>query len=339
MKKILTILTFSAFTALSLLAEDSEDEVVKKVNESYAVIAEQASKVIIENTTILNVTPDAYIGKLVKSIPPHFSVAYNLSGTLMDTGAITDGLQVLFTSIKGSTESVDGTIDLATSLPKTIPLPAASLKFRIGGIFLPLDFGGFFNSTIPGTIRDVRISDYEFSLDYITFGGDIRLALMQGSLILPQISLGAGYVFQYQALHFGFTHEYNYDLTSGNPQTGNLSTASSFQIQTNTIFLTAQISKQFGITIPFFGVREMLTQYNDEFNWYYNLTKADGTKFEDDSKNGDATLTKDFDFTNLQTQLFGGLTLTAGHFELCLAVSWNIMTNYFTGAVTAGFKM
>ena len=322
--------------------KDAYDRIKKsKINNEYEKITNSLMNNSVENSLAMTVTPDAYVGKLVKSIPPHFSSGFCLSGALYNTNPLQEGLQTLYDEIKSSAQDKDSEIDLKANIPETIIHPAASLKLRIGGIFLPFDFGGFFMATVPGMINNIKLLQYDFSLDYLAFGFDIRYAILQGNLILPQISVGAGYAFQKQTLAIGFSNNFLYTdtLDPSVTKTGKLTTSNSFSIQTGTLYLSLQISKQLGFIIPFLGFRASLYQYNNGYSWDYTLTDENGTKFEENSKNGSGSQSRDFIFDNHYAQIFGGLTLTFPYFELALSASWNIKTFNYSGSVSLSFKM
>jgi hypothetical protein len=70
-----------------------------------------------------------------------------------------------------------------------IPLPAATADARIGGFILPFDIGlklGF----IPDSLKEQMVG---VNVDYLMFGADVRLALMDGKGWKPAISVGVGY--------------------------------------------------------------------------------------------------------------------------------------------------
>ena len=323
--------------SVSLFAEDSAET---KINNGYSEIAKNLNEIVIENSLAMNTTPDAYIGKLLKSIPPHFQAGFSVAATVVDTSFITNGIQNLFDEIQNSagSEDIKGTITFTPTIPAYLPIPAASFKFRVGGLFLPFDLGGYFISTIPDTIKDISIMGYSFGLNYISAGADLRVAVMQGSMILPQVSLGAGFIWNLQDIKFGFNHELDYS-DGLNEKKGHLETESSFSNNTSTIYLSAQVSKQFGITIPYFGIRGLLTSYTNEFSWFFTLYDENNSEFTDGSKKSNDKDLQQFDFSNLQAQVFGGFTLTLPFFETGVTGSYNFMTKRYAFQISTCFKM
>jgi len=70
-----------------------------------------------------------------------------------------------------------------------IPPPAVTADARIGGFILPFDIGlklGF----IPDQLKEYMVG---VNMDYLMFGADFRLALMDGKGWKPAISVGVGY--------------------------------------------------------------------------------------------------------------------------------------------------
>jgi hypothetical protein len=119
----------------------------------------------------------AYIGQL-----PHFGV----------------GLSIGFSTIPYDVVSplID---DLSLSLPSEfkyiekwgLPIPAAALDARVGGLLLPFDVGFKFGF-VPEKLRE-KLG--KINLDYTLVGGDIRVPLLQERGILPTLSISGGYTF------------------------------------------------------------------------------------------------------------------------------------------------
>ena len=145
-------------------------------------------------------------------------------------------------------------------------------------------------------------------------------------MFIPQVSLGFGYSYHTQDLKISTSKEISYAPPSTN--TGNLSSASNIFLRTHTIFASAQISRRFLFTIPFLGIRAIMTKSDASYGWSYTTTQ-----------NGTGSLSKNFDFAGIKPQIFGGLTLTFPYFEMGFYTSWNILTNYFSGAVSMNVKI
>lgn len=333
MKKFFSL--FFIFLAATYAFSDGE-EIQANLDGAFSSLLENLSLIVPENTSALQTTPDAYIGKLFPSIPPHFSAGIAVSGTLIDTSLVTDSIQTLFSEIKTSLEENNAAVDLNLSLPSKLPLPTMSVRARIGGLFLPFDAGVFAVAT-KDVLKNIKITDMDFEFDYITFGADFRYAVFQGNILLPQVSLGAGYIFQKQNVSLGASKEISSEA-EGTTVEGNLSTAVNLALKTNTLYLQAQISKKILVFTPFLGGRALVTKSDYGFDWNYT-TVINGNEIDTASKSGSGEKSRNFDFKNIQPQIFGGFALTLPFFEAGFSLSWNPRTNYFTGAVSTSFKL
>ena len=312
------------------------DAGVIKVNSAMENVITCLNDVCFENTSILSMQADAYIGKLFPSFPPHLSFGITTSGTLLDSSPFVNGVQVLFDQIDQSLKENDGEVSINFSLPEKFILPSIALRARIGGLFLPFDLGVFFISTLPGTFDSLSITDFNWGMNYTAFGADLRYAILEGNLILPQISLGAGYIYRKQGANFSVKKDISFSGESSSA--GSLSTEADLSINSNTLYLQAQISKRLLITTPFAGAKVSLSQNSQDFSWSYT-TELNDSVIEDASKKGEKSINQDFDFSNLSTEIFGGLTLNLVMFEFSFCAAWNPVTNYFTGAISTNFRM
>ena len=86
--RLLCALTLACAAAIPAFSDEST------ISSYLGDFTTNLTEVIPENTTQLSVWPDAYIGKFLPSVPPHFGFGLSISGTLMDTsqlsGAIND---------------------------------------------------------------------------------------------------------------------------------------------------------------------------------------------------------------------------------------------------------
>ena len=279
---------------------------------------------------------DAYIGKIFPAFPPHFSAGISSSGTLIDTSFIVDGVQTLFDQIKESLATISGEAALDFSLPQQFVLPTFALRARVGGLILPFDVGAFFVSTVPGTFDSLSFDDFSGGLNYTAFGADLRYAIIEGNLIIPQVSVGAGYIHHAQDLSFSAKKKVSY--TGESSSSGELSTAAKLALSTDTLFFSAQISKQIFITTPYLGFRLLVTQSTKDYDWNFT-TVIDGQKNNNASKSGKNSITEDFDFANITPQIFGGATLKILLFELAAGVSYNPISNLWSGCIQTNFRM
>jgi hypothetical protein len=130
------------------------------------------------------------------------------------------------------------------------PLPAWSLDARLGGFILPFDVGVKF-----GFIPDEAKVLMPFNMDYLLVGGDVRLALLKGKGLMPDLSVGAGYTYLDGAVYLPdiVGGDTVIDLT-GTGQTLTVTDPDvTFNWQANVIDLKAQLSKKLVIITPYLG--------------------------------------------------------------------------------------
>ena len=185
----------------------------------------------------------AYIGQF-----PRFGVGLSFGAML-----------VPFDSIKPIVD------ELGVSVPAPVqtyglPFPALAVDARLGGIGFPFDVGLKFG-IIPEKAKSY-LSD-NVTTDYLLAGGDIRVPVIKGRLVVPTVSLGAGYTFlrgqigitdvgssqtiditaPMDAAGYGIDHE----LTINSPDLA-------FSWDTHTVSAKAQASWKFLLFTPHLGL-------------------------------------------------------------------------------------
>jgi len=169
MKRIVLI-CMMALAAAGAWAQDS----LTAFKAGFESFAADMAATLSYNATIGNDWSDAYIGQL-----PRFGV----------------GLAVGFTavpaeSLKAFFNSIDET--MPTELEKIgLPIPAAALSAKIGGIILPFDLG--VKAMVLPPEATGALSAQGIAADYKLFGGNVRVGLIKEGLLLPDLSFGAGY--------------------------------------------------------------------------------------------------------------------------------------------------
>lgn len=361
MKKTKTLAAAFAVIALasaSLYAEDyeipiSEDKKTEIANGLNAfagnilVAAPQAA-------TQQNVWADAYIGKLFPSLPPHFGVGISLGGTKMDMTGLKDAATAFegmindFVPDSGDssiTDQLKGTVDFG-SIPDIFVMPTVSIDARIGGIFLPFDIGISAMMTNP-SLFSVDLSDpnsltsmsapmnfnafgFNGSAGYLTLGIDIRYCVLDGGVILPKVSVGAGYNITKGS--FGISSD-----KSGVDANMNLS------FNTQVIYVQAEVSKSIMIATVFGGARALVSNTSTSWAWNINGTKSLGgnnliiSGEDSGSCNADTTSSTyqdgKWDFSGVQPQLYAGVGFNFLVFQTSLSVCADIRsfmdrTNY-----------
>jgi hypothetical protein len=297
------------------------------------------TEVIPENTTQLSVWPDAYIGKFIPSVPPHFGLGLSLSGTLMDTsqlsGAINDITSTMQSGVTAASDAFNITLPTLFSIPDRFVMPVYSVNARIGGFILPFDIGIFGSYAY---LDKLIYSDFTGSIDYLSFGTDVRYALYEGNVLLPKISLGAGYIFSRQSLGFNLSKSYE---GSYNSYTGTItgSSATSVYVTTNTLYAQLQVSKKFLFLVPYAGVRAVLTSSTSGYSFsYISEIEGDSTPIAQGSSSK-SYATNGFDFANLQPQIYAGLGFNAPFSQFTLNACWNPRNNLWSASLNSCFRM
>lgn len=332
------------------ISEDKKTEIANGLNAfagNILVAAPQAA-------TQQNVWADAYIGKLFPSLPPHFGVGISLGGTKMDMTGLKDAATAFegmindFVPDSGDssiTDQLKGTVDFG-SIPDIFVMPTVSIDARIGGIFLPFDIGISAMMTNP-SLFSVDLSDpnsltsmsapmnfnafgFNGSADYLTLGIDIRYCVLDGGVILPKVSVGAGYNITKGS--FGISSD-----KSGVDANMNLS------FNTQVIYVQAEVSKSIMIATVFGGARALVSNTSTSWAWNINGTKSLGSNNliisgeDSGSCNADTTSSTyqdgKWDFSGVQPQLYAGVGFNFLVFQTSLSVCADIRsfmdrTNY-----------
>lgn len=332
------------------ISEDKKTEIANGLNAfagNILVAAPQAA-------TQQNVWADAYIGKLFPSLPPHFGVGISLGGTKMDMTGLKDAATAFegmindFVPNSGDssiTDQLKGTVDFG-SIPDIFVMPTVSIDARIGGIFLPFDIGISAMMTNP-SLFSVDLSDpnsltsmsapmnfnafgFNGSADYLTLGIDIRYCVLDGGVILPKVSVGAGYNITKGS--FGISSD-----KSGVDANMNLS------FNTQVIYVQAEVSKSIMIATVFGGARALVSNTSTSWAWNINGTKSLGgnnliiSGEDSGSCNADTTSSTyqdgKWDFSGVQPQLYAGVGFNFLVFQTSLSVCADIRsfmdrTNY-----------
>lgn len=141
---------------------------------SFTAFADALAPTLSYNATVGNNWSDAYIGNF-----PHFGVG-------LAVGATT----VPFADLKPLFDAM--TIAVPAELEEFgLPIPAAALSAKLGGFILPFDIG-VKAMILPDSLKTI-LSDSGITADYTLFGGNIRYGVLKENIILPDVSIGAGY--------------------------------------------------------------------------------------------------------------------------------------------------
>jgi hypothetical protein len=277
---------------------------------------------------------DAYIGKFLPSLPPHFGAGLALGYTTMDLGAFEELLNQFALPVPGR-------FDLGQ-----MAFPAYVVEARIGGFVLPFDvglkFGAFENwGNDPGAV------------DCLLAGGELRYAIMdgKGNLLLPNVSVGLG--LNYLSGRFAGSKS-SLNLASGGDvlNLGNLEAG--LQWEALALDFKAQVSKSFLILTPYAGLGAShawsSAGYTVEAELSYNgapITPADegrinaalqnaGLEGVNFNEKGFSTILKE---TGWSFRAFGGLSVNLALFRLDLTGLFNFPDRNYGVTLGARFQI
>ncbi len=126
------------------------------------------------NATIGNNWSDAYIGGF-----PHFGVGLAVGMTAVPSSSV----EAFFTAMDVTMPDSLKTLGL--------PVPATALSAKLGGLILPFDVG-LKAMVLPSSVASV-LSASGVTADYSLIGGNVRFAVLKENILLPDVSIGAGY--------------------------------------------------------------------------------------------------------------------------------------------------
>lgn len=306
MKKIKILALTAAFAALSAsvfagswldsITADSVGEFNKRADEisgGFDDFAEQLAISVPQAATQQNVWADAYIGQLI-SIPPHLGGGVNVGLTHIDTSGLKNAIDAL------------GLADI--DIKDSYYFPVFTADLRIGGVLLPFDFD-------IAVMKTGKMSTSGFgadlSVDLLTVGMDVRYALFKGGLVMPKISVGAGYF--YNQGTFGVSSDY---------------ADANIDYKVHTMYAQAQISKTFLFITPFVGLRGLVSKCDNSWDWafsgkYVGEIENINNSLENKAKLRDSGSykTDSFDFNAIQPQIFAGVGVNFFVLDFTLSVT------------------
>ncbi|MBO5136875.1 MAG: hypothetical protein J6B81_00050 [Spirochaetaceae bacterium] len=261
---------------------------------------------VVPNTAVQQgVWSDAYIGKLIPSVPPHLGGGLTVGIAQLDPAGLNIAIGELNKMVSLGGEEIP-------SLPDSIVLPTLTADLRIGGLFLPFDLG----------ISVMKIPSISFdmfgagtSIDFFTIGGSLRVPVMQGNVILPKLSIGAGLMYSKGSIGAYVEDDNAFVNTS---------------FDTKTAFLEAQLSKKILILTPFVGFRGIISESENKWGWKYNISFAGYTAGDEETGTVSRSYKDDFK-ENFQYQLYGGLSLDILIIRTTVSASYDFKNSIWGG--------
>lgn len=292
MRKKLIVTVFSVvcffFLLISPLYGQTEalDNVKANITEHMNKFSNSLLPVIPNVSLQQGVWPDAYIGKVFPGFPPHLG------------GGVTAGFaNVKMTALNAAIKEMEDALSVKfPTLRETLLFPTITIDAKVGGLFLPFDIG----------LSIMKIPNLSLSklgapvtVDFFTVGGSFRYAILQGNVVLPQLSIGLGGYYSKGYINVGAT-DGSYINTN---------------FDSKIFFLETQLSKQFLFVTPFIGLRLAVSQANVSWDIKAaSYTLAGGASYD---------FNKNF-AESIQPSLFGGVGFNFLFFQTTLAASFDM---------------
>ena len=249
------------------------------------------------------VWPEAWIGNIFPSAPPHFGLGLSFGAAELPIEGLNKALSQ-FNEVSGGASF--------PSLGDSLAFPTFTADARVGGVFLPFDIGMSF----------MRLPNMKFdnvTFDYLTIGGSLRYAILQDKIIIPAVSVGMGFMY-----NKGFVEVKVED-----------SAFVRSDFETTSIFFEAQVSKKILFLVPFLGFRGVMAQSTNSWAWEYNATfEGYGTIGQVEK----GTVNRGFG-DRFHPQIFGGLGFDIFMFYANLSASYDFVSSIWGANLGLRFQM
>ena len=241
MKRLMLVLLIAG---LAISTAGAQDISFEDLNTQFTNFSKVVAGSLPLNAQIGSVWSDAHIGQF-----PRFGVGATV-------GVTTIPYDTVFNIVDGLGLTADlpaGFTDLANI---GIPLPAYTLDARVGGLLLPFDVGAKVGYIGPELGNSV-LSALPVNVDYLLAGFDARLNVISEGILLPSVSVGAGYSFLSGSISLPSITNSDIQLASiTDPQSDTVYDVSlsspdlSFQWDSSVITVNAHASKNFFLFTP-----------------------------------------------------------------------------------------
>ena len=239
MSKKIIAMGLSLLLTLSVFSNASDS--VAKVSQGLEDFSVQLFDVIPNVAMQQGVWPEAWIGKVFPSVPPHFGVGLSFGAAELPIAGLNKALSAL-NGVAGATGASLPTLE------DNLVFPTFTADARVGGVFLPFDIGMSF----------MRLPNLKFdniTFDFLAIGGSLRYAILEDKIIIPAVSVGMGFMY-----NKGFVQVKVED-----------SAYVRSDFQTTSIFFEAQVSKKILFLVPFLGFRGLIAESTNDWEWQYNV--------------------------------------------------------------------
>ncbi len=305
-KKIFAWLACSFLAVFAVTAADYTIPDSSAIADGLSGFTDTLLDVIPNTVTQQNVWADAWIGKLVPSIPPHFGFGINAGVTELDLSDLKKAAEQL--DIKGFSD--------------TLAFPTVTADVRIGGIILPFDVGFTFCKLDTSSLGAYESAIDPVSFDFYTIGMDVRYALLKGGL-LPKWSVGGGFYY-----------------LNGSVSADSDDADINLDFNTTTLFIDTQISKKILIFVPFAGARVLVSKSSADWDWNVNSAYTNYIKQYSSYKTSDSgSSDRGFGTESIQPQIFGGIGLDLLILDITVSGSYDFRKALPAGAVSVRLSL
>ena len=291
-KKLMAITVALSLSVSGAFAFDASAFDTQKISDGLSDFAEQLAVAVPQAATQQNVWADAWIGSLLPGI--RLGGGFNFALTNINTEGLAKAASML---------GIGG-------VENSYKFPVFTADLRVGGLILPFDADIAVMKTGTLTYPEAMTGS-ELKAEITTIGFDVRYALVEGGLVLPKVSVGLGYF--YNQGSFGISND---------------DAKADIDYNIHTMYLSAQVSKEFSIPVvrigltPFLGGRLFVSDADNDWSWkikdsgLQTLITAAGRDYE-----GSGNVSKSIDYNNFQPQLFAGVGFNFALIQLTASVS------------------
>lgn len=311
MKKIIYILFILFFAYSYASAQITAIDTDELQNTIENIADEIAPALPFAAATTGNNWDDAYIGNL-----PHFAVGLSAGIVMIPSDSVDSLFTLLDIDRPNDMESVD-----------YIPLPLYSIDARLGGLIFPFDIGikaGIYNNNADQS--DSASSSEDLLIDYAMAGIDIRYALVEQSILMPDISIGVGLNYYMTNVRTQLdSSSYGNDIalegvTIGSPDIG-------LSMESTSIDFKAQASKSILFLRPFGGLGASYGKSTVSADFYSEISGPDIVTLENAGfEVEDAKIYYESEYTGWSKRVFAGAGLQIFLLKLSAQVSYSLDT-------------
>ena len=243
----LTVVLVVLIVAASVAGAQTFDE----YEQSIQTFATEVANSLPLNASVGLNWSDAYIGQF-----PHFGVGLALGFSTVPYPAVRPVLDAL-----GLAANIEANEQFKYIEQYGAPFPAYAVEARLGGFVLPFDVGVKLGTVPPNVDTSALVPGLNFS--YLLAGADVRVNLLDGTGILPKLSVGGGYNYLDASIGLQGIAGGNIEITSfEDPRPGYEGTFYDFTLtdpevsyfwQANVFDFTVQASKSLLLFTPYVG--------------------------------------------------------------------------------------